>query len=281
MFKNAVMIIRSENMQYVVQVSGEVLDKQNKAYIVDSKTVEEAQLIATQTFCDDFAIESDAVYVKSHKRTYKAITAFIFMLVPILLSLIGWKNGHDTISISPDYLSCLYGVLIYAAFVVRFKGIQRTVSSWIDILFCVFTVLLLSTFVKTILVTKTISLLGLTYITISTNVVLPVAIILSWLGLKVVSLVCMGGVAIIALFNITALNTAMGTVFGPLYIICSFIGIMMYLSVEPAFVETLLQVRNIATRGLHRLSGDVSYAKAKAINVKTAISNKINTSNEE
>ena len=25
-------------MQYVVQVSGEVLDKQNKAYVVDSKT---------------------------------------------------------------------------------------------------------------------------------------------------------------------------------------------------------------------------------------------------
>ena len=255
-------------MQYVVQVSGEVLDKQNKAYVVDSKTAEEAQRIATQTFCEDFAIESDAVYVKSHKRTYKAITAFIFMLVPILLSFIGWKNGHDTISISPDYLSCLYGLLIYAAFVVRFKGIQSTV-------------LLLSTFVKTILVTKTISLLGLTDITISTNVVLPVAIILSWLGLKVVSLVCMGGVAIIALFNITALNTAMGTIFGPLYIICSFIGIMMYLSVEPAFVETLVQVRNVAARGLHRLSGDVSYAKAKAINVKTAISNKINASNEE
>lgn len=171
--------------------------------------------------------------------------------------------------------------MIYAAFVVRFKGIQRTVSSWIDILFCVFTVLLLSTFVKTILVTKTISVLGLTDITISTNVVLPVAIILSWLGLKVVSLVCMGGIAIIALFNITALNTAMGTIFGPLYIICSFVGIMMYLSVEPAFVETLLQVRNVATKGLHRLSGDVSYAKAKAINVKTAISNRINTSNEE
>ena len=52
-------------MQYVVQVSGEVLDKQNKAYVVKSKTDKEAQLIATQTFCKDFAIESNAVYVKS------------------------------------------------------------------------------------------------------------------------------------------------------------------------------------------------------------------------
>ena len=268
-------------MQYVVQVSGEALDKKNKAYVVESKTDEEAQLIATQTFCEDFAIESNAVCVKAHKRTYKAIIAFMFMLIPILLSFIRWKNGHDTISISPDYLSCLYGVLIYAAFIVRFKGIQRAVNSWIDILFCVFTILLLSTFVKTILVTKTICLFGLTDITINTNVILPVAIILSWLGLRIVSLVCMGGVAIIALFNITALNAAMGTIFGPLYIICSFIGIMMYLSVEPAFVETLLQVKNAATRGMHRLSGDVSNAKTKVINVKTAMLNKNNTSNEQ
>lgn len=267
-------------MQYVVQVSGEVLDKQNKAYVVKSKTDEEAQLIATQTFCKDFAIESNAVYVKSHKRTYKAISAFVFMLISILLSFIRWKNGHNTVSISPDYLSCLYGTLIYAAFIVRFKGIQRAVSSWIDTLFCVFTVLLLSTFVKTILVTKTICLFGLTDITINTNVILPVAIILSWLGLRIVSLVCMGGIAIIALFNITALNAAMGTIFGPLYIICSFVGIMMYLSVEPAFVETLLQVKNVATRGMHRLSGDVSNAKTKVINVKKAISNN-NTSNEQ
>ena len=31
-------------MQYVVQVGGEVLDTKNKAYVVDSKTVEDAQL---------------------------------------------------------------------------------------------------------------------------------------------------------------------------------------------------------------------------------------------
>ncbi len=48
-------------MQYVVQVSGKVLDKQNKAYVVNSKTAEDAKLIATQTFCEDFVIESDAV----------------------------------------------------------------------------------------------------------------------------------------------------------------------------------------------------------------------------
>ena len=263
-------------MQYLVQVSGDVSNKQNKTYVVNSDSIENAQIIATQNFCDEFDINGEAVYVKPHKRTVKAITAFVFMLIPILLSLISWKNGHDTISISPDYISCLYGVLFYAAFIVRFKGIQRTVNSWIDILFCVFSVLLLSSFVKTILVTKTISLLGITEITISTNVVLPVAIILSWLGLKIVSLTCMAGVSIIALFNITALNEAMGMICGPLYVICSFVGIMLYLSVEPAFVESLSHFKMAATKGLNYISNDVSQAKSKAINIKSTISKKDN-----
>jgi hypothetical protein len=268
-------------MQYVVQVSGETLNKQNKAYVVKSSSEEEASLIAKQAFCEDYEIENATVSVKSNRRTYKAICAMILISISIFLSLINWKNGHDTISISPDYLSCLYGVLIYTAFVVRFKGIQRTVSSWIDIAFCVFIVLLLSTFVKTILVTKTISLFGLTDISVSTEVILPIAIILSWLGLKMVSLFCMGAVAIIALFNISALNVAMGGLFGPIYIICSFLGIMFYLSVEPAFVETMSQIKHATASGLNHLSGDFSYAKSKVTDIKTSISNKFNASKSD
>lgn len=255
-------------MQYVVRVSGEVLAEQNKVYVVESKTIEEAQDVAAQNFCDDFTVKSDSLCVKLNKRTHKAIAALIIMLIPIVLSFIEWKDGHNTVLIRPDYTSCLYGVLLYAAFVVRFKGIQKTVSSWIDILFCVFTVLLLSTFARTLLVTKTIRFLIFFKISIDTNMILMVSIILSWLGLKIVSLVCMGGVTIFALFNMADLSAAMGAFWGPLYILCSFIGILMYLSVEPACDEALLQMKYAARNGLKHLSGDVSYAKTKIINTK-------------
>ena len=49
--------------------------KTRTQFWINNVTEEEAHL----------AIENGAVYVKSHKRTYKAITTFIFMLVPILL----------------------------------------------------------------------------------------------------------------------------------------------------------------------------------------------------
>lgn len=267
-------------MQYLVQVSGDITNKLNKTYVVNSNSLEKAQVMATQNFCEEFEITSADVYVKSHRRTVKAIFAFIFMLVPILLSLISWKNGHDTISISPDYISCLYGTLIYAAFIVRFKGVQRMVSSWIDILFCVFSILLLSSFVKTILATETISILGLTKFTIDSKVLLPIAIVLSWLGLKFVSLVCMAIIAIIALFNITALNAAMGMICGPLYVICSFVGIVMYLAVEPAYLETLSHFKSVAAKGLSRLNNEITQTKSKAISIKSSITSKTNSENE-
>ena len=261
-------------MQFLIHVSGDVLDKQSKVYVVNSDSVESAQTIATQNFCDEFLTDKAVVTIKPQRRTTKAMCSFIFMLIPILLSFISWKNGHDSISISPDYISCLYGVLLYAAFVVRIKGIPRTVSSWIDIMFSVCSVLLLSTFIKTILVTETISLLGLGEVSVSTNVILPVAIILSWLGLKIVSLACMATILVIALFNITVLNVAMGMICGPLYIICAFVGIMLYLSIEPAFIETLSQFRRTALKSLDYIGRDISHAKDKITSIRNVISNR-------
>ena len=266
-------------MQYLIQVSGDISNKQNKTYVVNSNSLEKAQIIATQNFCNEFDINGDAVFLKPYKRTIKAIASFIFMLIPILLSLISWKSGHNSISISPDYISCLYGVLFYASFIVRFKGIQRTVNSWIDILFCVFSILLLSSFVKTILVTKTISLLGLTEISINTSVILPVAILLSWLGLKIVSLACIAGISVIALFNITALNEAMGMICGPLYVICSFVGIMLYLSIEPAFIDSLSHFKLASIQGLKYISNDIHQTKNNVISIKSTIQKKNDSEN--
>lgn len=256
--------IKEKIMEYLVRVSGNVSSNQNKTYVVSSDTQENAQNLATQKFCDDFDVSEDTVLVIPQKRTTKAIVAFVFMLIPILLSMISWKDGHNTVSIAPDYISCLYSVCIYSAFILRFKGVQRTVISWIDILFCVLSILLLSSFIQTILVTAPIKFLG----SVNTKILLLVAITLSWLGLKIVSLACIAAVIIFALFKIAALNTAMGMICGPLYIICSFVGILAYLSVEPAFIDSLSHFKSAAIKGLNYLSFDISQAKNRVENIK-------------
>ena len=253
---NSINSFGGENMQYVIQVSGNVANKQNKAYVVNSSSMDEAKKIATQKFCDEFSTNTTEIYAESNKRTGKSIAALICMFIPIILSFVKWKNGHETIVITPDYISCLYGAFIYGAFVVRFKGVQRTVSSFIDMLFCVVIVLLLASFAKTILITKSINVFGLTEINIDTNMFLIVAIVLSWLGLKAVSFVCIGGVVIDAFCNITALNAAMGNIYGPLYIICAFIGIILYISIEPAFMEAMFRLKSMTAKGLYSFKKD-------------------------
>ncbi len=262
-------------MQYLVNVRGEVADIQNKTYVVNSSSEENAQVLAAQAFCKEFSADPDFVHAAPQRRTHKSIAAFLFMLIPIFLSFINWKSGHDTISISPDYLSCLYAVLFYTAFVVRFKGVYRTVGSWIDISLAAFVILLLSSFIKTIFVTKTFNLLGIVNIDINTNVVLPVAIVLSWLGLKIVSLTCMAGISVIALFNIAGLSEAMGSICGPLYVVCSFVGIILYLSVEPAFSESIQHIRHAAIKGIGHISNDVTLSKHQFAGIKVSTQNMI------
>lgn len=123
-------------MQYLVHTSGEVLNRCTKAYVIKASSKEEAQEIAVRNFDEEFSVAESNIFVKPYRRTDKAILAYIFMLIPILLSCVNWKNGHETISIQPDYISCFYAILFYSAFIVRFKGIQRTLGSWIDIVFC-------------------------------------------------------------------------------------------------------------------------------------------------
>lgn len=243
-------------MQYLVHTCGDVVETQEKAYVIQASSEEEANEIAKRNFNEEYCVVNEEVYTKTSKRTIRSIITFAFLLIPIMLSFISWKNGHDTISISPDYISCLYAALFYLAFIVRVKGISKAVGSWIDIVFCVLIIALFSTFVKTILVTKTINLLWVKEISIDTSIVFPIALILTWLGLKVVGMICIAGVSVVALWNIGMLSEAMGYVYGMIYIICTFVGILMYLSVEPAVTGAFPNYKRMLKRGMNDLKNN-------------------------
>lgn len=256
-------------VQYLVNTSGEVLNRQARAYAIKAHSEEEALEIAKHNFCEEYYSVDENISVLPYRRTYKAIAAYFFMLIPIALSFINWKIGHDTKSIMPNYISCLYAILIYSAFVIKFKGIHRTISSWIDIAFCIFNVLILSSFIQTILVTKTINFFWIKQITISTNMILPFVIILSWFGLKIVSVGCMGLVGVFALFNITELSEAMGPIWGTAYVLCAFIGILFYISIEPAFTEVLPHIKKSVRSGLNYVRNDMVEAGNTAKFIET------------
>ncbi len=264
-------------MEYIIKVCGEVVDSQYKAYAVKATSEEEAKKIAKQHFHDEFFTNGNVVVVeKPLMRNKRSNLALIAMIIPILLSLIEWKYEHESFSISPDLISCMFGVIIYSAFVIRFKGIQRAVESKYDILFTIVSTILLSTFIKVLLFENQIKLLGIFNIPVNTSVILIVAVILSWLGLKIVSLSCIGLVVFLALGNIVGLNNAMGSLWGTVYVISSFLGVIMYASVEPAFLETKNAFLRFTKRSVNYLNNDLSQAKEQATKIKNTIETKVN-----
>ena len=260
-------------MEYITKVCGEVASSHVKAYAVDANSEEEAIKVAKQNFQNEYLTNGNVVVIeKPYTRKKRSIIAIVAMIIPILLSLISWKNGHNTISISPNLISCIFGVLIYSAFVIRFKGIQRTVRSTYDILFAIISVILISTFISIILVNKQISLLGgLFKIPVDSMTILVVAVILSWVGLKLVSLVCLGAILLPALNNIIGLNAAMGTLWGSIYIISSFLGVLMYASVEPAFMDTRRSLLNFTKKSINHINNDFIEAKTHVSKAKNLI----------
>lgn len=267
-------------MQYLVKATGEVIDRQSKAYIVEASSKEEAQLIAKDNFEEDFFNVAGKISAKSYPRNRLAYLSFALIGFAIFLSIIGWKTGHDTILIRPDLKSCLYAVFIYAAFVVRIKGIQRIFDSWIDVVYCVLNILLLSSFIRIVIFNSEVNFLGLFDIPIDSSYLIFFAVLLSWLGLKLISVLCIGLVCILALGNINVLNEAMDSLWGTAYVLCSFLGILIYLRNEPTIYEIGQNTKRASTVAINYLRKDLSKAKSDVSHLEQQIKEKQKIEND-
>lgn len=228
-------------MQYLVRTKGLSIDPVAKDYIILADSKEDAVEIARNNFCDDYYSIGDfsAIEAKPQKRGILAVLSIVLMMIPVILSFINWTNGHQIVNIKPDLISCIFAVLLYGSFVVKFKGLSQMFSSVIDILFWPVMILFLSAFIQLVLTQDTVSLLGYKEFSIDTRVLLVVAIIVSWIGLKLVSVICLAGVMFFSLTHIVAINNSMGSVWGSLFIICSGLGFLMYLFIEPGVREAI------------------------------------------
>lgn len=248
-------------MQYLIRINGKVVNQYDKTYVIRASSQEKAREIVKNDFTEKNSIIDEEIYVSPLDNSKRGLAACILLLIPVLLSFVDWKIGHDTVSIRPTYQSCLYAVILYAAMIVRFKGILKAFNSWIDVLFCIIIVLLMSSFIQTLIVSKEVNLLG---IRINTNMLLPITMGASWLGIRFVSVICIGCMGAFALVNICALSNAMGSVFGPIYIISSFLGTCCYLSIEPAFLEAFPYFGKKLNKGMRNFNDDIEDVKRAA-----------------
>ena len=176
-------------MEYLVHTSGEVAQFHNKAYVVKASSEQEAQEIAKKNFGKEFNCVKINAEAQSYTRTRRSIAACILMLIAIVIACFpfdpGWWSKPKTF-LRPDMYSCVWAIVFYCVYVIRFKGIQRTVETPIDIIMCLFVVVLLSTFFKMLLHGP--EVFGIEIF--SPNKFLIIACFASLLGIKIVSVGC-------------------------------------------------------------------------------------------
>ena len=246
---------------YLVQINGEVIDNKNTHYVVSASSEIEAKKLAQSQFINQYKVIDNDLEVSAEEKNMKmTIISFILMGISILISYLKWANGHDIISIAPDGLSVTYALIFYSAYLIKIKG-MKTFKSLNGIFSLIFVCLILASFFRIILVVKEIKLLWLIPISIDANQLIIVALVLSWLGIGLVSCLCYIFVGLLALSNITVLNTAMGNVFGPLYILTSFVGIGIYLANDIELKYVLPNLFSSVRKGTKHIHNDFYESK--------------------
>ena len=252
--------MKDKNREYIVPVTGSVPERKTTSYLVRACSQDDARRIAEGKFSEEFGTFGESPSALDN-RTPRAIAACILMSIAIGLSYIDWAHGDNLISIGPSLTSCLISLILYTSYVVRFKGVHRIVTSENDIALCLCVILLFASFVQTILA-KEITLIIPFFkdISISSYRVLFAAVVLSWIGVKIVSAACFLLVGIAAFSNIMQLSDAMGPLFGPLYILSSFFGLLFYISVEPAASEAIYHIKASARAAKKYVENDFHQA---------------------
>ena len=263
------------NKKYIVKTQGKVFDIQDKAYEVVARNRNEAEIIAKEMFIEEFPVVDAHLRAKASGITFSTIVAIIALTIAIFPTFIRWVSGHNVISLRPTLTSCIYAVCLYAGYVVRFKGIKNMFHSWTDIVFCLLLILLFSSFVQALFSTTTLKFF-IWEMPFDTKTLILLSVALSWLGFKFMSVICTIVLFLFSVGNLIGLDAAMGSIFGPIYIISSFIGLVSYMSTEPAFYQGFLDFGNSVAKSSLAFQNDFNYAKNVVKDKSAEIRNPIN-----
>lgn len=264
---------------YVITTEGKIIGSKNVSYAITANNKEEAIKIAEQHFLAKYpTIDNQVNLTDIHERNIKWVIASIVMMsIAIFLSYISWKNGHETISIAPDLISCFYSAILFFVYILRIKTLKNSFKSIWDIIYYFLLVLLFASFIKALLVQKNIAFLGLLNIEINSNKVLIIGILMSIFGVKIVSVFCYLIIVFFAVSNLLLLNDAMGSIWGPLYLVCATGGFLTYLANDSELNEFVPEVKSSMTFVGNSVMQDFIGAKKEVSKISKTIKDKDNS----
>ncbi|MBJ8325252.1 hypothetical protein [Streptococcus pacificus] len=261
--------------EFLVHTKGEVVHSNEKkhTYVIEADSLEEAQKIGREVFLEEYGenISSEIIVnTKKFNRTMLILLSLFLMSAAIFLSFIPWftENSHTPIIISPDLTSIIFSVLFYVAFLLRFKGIAN-IEPLKDFLLSAVFILLFSSFINIILVNKTFTILNFE-LSVDSRTIMIIAVILSWIGLKSSSAICMLFIIGLGLLNLNNLSEAM-KIYGVLYGMLSFFGIFSYALAEPSIIDSIPILQESMFKNSRVIKSNVKKLKKDSISVRNKI----------
>lgn len=264
-------------MQYIVQTKGavRVLDERVEAYVIDANSQEEAYALARTRFKETYGGEVEELQGKAVPRTFRAILAMLLLAIPVAISFWGWqktgsegfwifaKKTVEIVNFHPNLLSTLLAVIFFSGFILRYKGLERAMTSKMDIALSVVFILFVATLFELILKEHTIKLFGfLPFGKMEPRYLLLTAIALSWFGIRGVSSVIMTIILFFSVARLIELQNLMPVWVSLVFVLSSFFGLVLYCLVEPTFYDSLPQLQKHLQSGMVYLKEDASHTAA-------------------
>jgi len=164
----------------------------------------------------------------------KKKAAIVFMAIPVFISFtqefeytknfLFFFRSTKTYSITPSFISSVAGIFLYLSIVVRgrikiFSNAYETVVVVLNVLFC-------ASFLEMFFPKEP---WKIPFINISSQSLLLMAIVLSWIGMRTLTGFIWIGLFLMALSRIVGLNMALG-IWGVVYIMSAFVSIGLQLN---------------------------------------------------
>jgi len=267
--------------KFKIAVRGQHEEKQivplgNYEYNIRAENHNKAENLALTNYQKIYP-DSINVNAKSSNRTMTNMIAIIFMSTAFILSLTPFhgQSGGVIFSLKPGLFTTLIAIGLYSAVIVRIKGLHNSFISFSDSLLSIMTILFCASFLNIFIGDITIKTkpFFLNDIVISGKIILFVAVLLSWLGIKAIAGIVWVIVFIIACTQMIARDVAMG-IWGSVYIISAFLGIFLQLKQMGSDLVRDMgrEFINIGSQVNNRIFSDIdsaaAFAKRTAGNIK-------------
>ena len=162
----------------------------------------------------------------------------------MIISIIGFKAGttRHPVTIRPDIRSCIYAAALYFAMLFKLKGIKDTFKSWIDIAQAILVIIVIASLIRIMFSNVSVPV-PFFKIKIDITTLMVCLVVIAWISNGLTNLVVLGLLIVLMRYSAGNAGEILSGFKGWLFIGCTVIGIITYVSQLPGFYQLISSVK--------------------------------------